>query len=75
MKSLHPLSYHLILRSGGVGHLELEQVITSWSVAVLVKHNRGASAACTEQEGENAGEGQQSRKMLDTDVTRCNNVL
>lgn len=75
MKSLHPLSYHLILRSGGVGHLELEQVITSWSVAVLVKHNRGASTACTEQEGENAGGGQRSRKMLDADVTRCNNVL
>lgn len=60
MESLHPLSYWFILWGGGVGHLELEQVIASWSVTVLVEHNRGASAACIEQGGgrENAGEGQ-----------------
>lgn len=71
MESLHPLSYHLVLWSGGVGHLELEQVIASWSIAVLVKHNRGASTACTAQERENAGKGQQNRNVLDTGATRC----
>lgn len=50
LEVLHPLSYHLVLWGGGVGHLELEQVIASWSIAVLVKHNRGAGTACTEQE-------------------------
>lgn len=51
MESLHPLSYWFILWGGGVGHLELEQVVASWSVTVLVEHNRGASAACIEQRG------------------------
>lgn len=65
MESLHPLSYWFILWGGGVGHLELEQVVASWSVTVLVEHNRGAGAACMQQRGwgreeerENAGEGQ-----------------
>lgn len=56
LEVLHPLSYHLVLCGGGVGHLELEQVVASWSVTVLVKHNRGASTACTEQEKENVSE-------------------
>lgn len=71
LEGLHPLSHHLVLWDGGVGHLELEQVIASWSIAVLVKHNRGASAACTEQERENAAKGQQNRKVLDAGVTGC----
>lgn len=69
LEVLHPLSYHLILWDGRVGHLELEQVIASWSIAVLVKHNRGASTACTERERENATKGQQDRKVLDAGVT------
>lgn len=51
MERLHPLSYHLILWNGGVGHLELEQVISSWSVTIFVKHNRGARTACRVWEG------------------------
>lgn len=54
LEVFHPLSYHLVLCGGGVGRLELEQVIASWSITVLVKHNRGASTAWTEQERENA---------------------
>lgn len=54
LECLHPLSYHLILWGGGVGHLELEQVIASWSIAVLVKHNRGAGTTCTQQDKENS---------------------
>jgi len=49
LEGLHPLSHTLVLWGGGVGHLELEQVIASWSITVLVKYNRGASTACTEQ--------------------------
>lgn len=49
LEVLHPLPYHFILWGRGVGHLELEQVIASWSIAVLVKHNRGAGTACAEQ--------------------------
>ena len=69
LEGLHPLSYHLILWGGGIGHLELEQVIASWSIAILVKHNRGASAACTERERGNGAKGNQNRKVLDIDVT------
>lgn len=49
LEVLHPLPYHFILWGRGVGHLELEQVIASWSIAILVKHNRGAGTACAEQ--------------------------
>lgn len=75
LEGLHPLSYRLILWGGGVGHLELEQVIASWSIAVLVKHNRGASTACTEQERENAAKGQQNRKVSDAGVTGTASLL
>lgn len=46
LQVLHPLSDHLVLRGAGVGHLELEQVVASGGVPVLIKHNRGVSAAC-----------------------------
>lgn len=48
LKALHPLSHHLVFWGGGVSHLDLEQVIASRSITVLVKHNRGAGATCTE---------------------------
>ena len=69
LQGFHPLSYHLILWGGGVGHLELEQVVASGSITILVKHNRGTGAACTEKWRENAANGQQNRKALDTGVT------
>lgn len=46
LEGLHPLSYHLILWGGGIGHLKLEQVVAPWSIAVLVEHNGGAGATC-----------------------------
>lgn len=62
LEVLHPLSYYLILWGGGVGHLELVQVIASWSIAVFVKHNRGAGTACTERKRER--ERGKDRKVL-----------
>lgn len=50
LKGVRPLSHHLVLWARGVGHLELEQVIASWSIAILVKHNRCAGTTCTGQE-------------------------
>lgn len=46
LQSLHPLSHRFVLWGGGVGQLELEQVVASWCVAVLVEHDGGAGAAC-----------------------------
>lgn len=49
LKGVRPLSHHLVLWARGVGQLELEQVIASWSIAILVEHNRCASATCAKQ--------------------------
>lgn len=56
LQSLHPLSHRFVLWGGGVGQLELEQVVASWCVAVLVEHDGGAGAACGGA-GKKAGEG------------------
>ena len=69
LEVFHPLSHHLILWGGGVGQLELEQVIASWSVAVLVEHNRGAGTACTDKREKMQQKGQQGRNVLDGGVT------
>lgn len=66
LEVLHPLPYHFILWGRGVGHLELEQVIASWSIAVLVKHNRGAGTACAEQS--NREDAKKKKKVLDVGV-------
>lgn len=64
LQSLHPLSHRFVLWGRGVGQLELEQVVTSWCVAVLVEHDGGAGAACGGARGFGYGartEGRESR--------------
>lgn len=69
LEVLHPLPYHFILWGRGVGHLELEQVIASWSIAVLVKHNRGAGTACAEQSKREDAK-KKKEKVLDVGVEK-----
>lgn len=71
LEVLHPLPYHFILWGRGVGHLELEQVIASWSIAVLVKHNRGAGTACAEQSKRE--DAKKKKKVLDVGVEKQKN--
>lgn len=69
LEVLHPLPYHFILWGRGVGHLELEQVIASWSIAILVKHNRGAGTACAEQSKREDAK-KKKEKVLDVGVEK-----